>query len=120
MSLQRALPRAARCLRQRLPTALPIPVQRRFMSSSPQGGGIPIPYITEVTVRPVPLYPCRVGVLLLTRSSLVAGGHVCSLLPDRTIGPNSSQPTSFRSYYRYAERRGSVDAWMGTDSGRNG
>lgn len=54
MSLQRALPRAARCLRQRLPTAAPVPLQRRFMSSSPPGGGIPIPYITEVTVRPLP------------------------------------------------------------------
>ena len=56
MSLRRALPRAARCLRQRLPATPPVPVavpvQRRFMSSSPQGGGIPVPYITEVTVRP--------------------------------------------------------------------
>ena len=51
MSLQRVLPRAARCLRQRLPAAH-VPLQRRLVSSSPHGGGIPVPYITEVTVRP--------------------------------------------------------------------
>lgn len=49
MSLQRVLPGAARCLRQRLP-AVSVPIQRRLHSGAPQAGGIPIPYITEVTV----------------------------------------------------------------------
>ncbi|KAL2105475.1 hypothetical protein VUR80DRAFT_8308 [Thermomyces stellatus] len=48
MSLQRVLPGAARCLRQRLP-AVSVPIQRRLHSGAPQAGGIPIPYITEVT-----------------------------------------------------------------------
>lgn len=92
MSLQRALPRAARCLRQRLPAASPVPVavpvavpvQRRFMSSSPQGGGIPVPYITEVTVRPCPRNVVARAVLLLTGSSPAAGGHVRALPPPPT------------------------------------